>query len=79
MSSLVESKKKDAQNDLLARIGADPLFSAIHDSLGALLDPQLFVGRAPQQVTEFIAEDIVPILSQFRSEIASATEVDIKV
>jgi len=34
----------------------------IHDDLDALVDPMLFVGRAPEQVDEFIAEEIDPLL-----------------
>jgi adenylosuccinate lyase len=72
-------KEEGSQNDLLARIAADPLFAPVHSSLGELLDPQLFVGRAPQQVTEFIEDDILPILTKYEIEIASTNEVEIKV
>lgn len=72
-------KEEGSQNDLLARIASDPLFAAVHNSLGELLDPQLFVGRAPQQVTEFIEDDILPILTKYQTEIATTNASDIKV
>ena len=50
-------------NTLTVLFLGDPLFAAIHDSLGQLLDPKEFVGRAPEQVHEFIAECIDPILA----------------
>jgi adenylosuccinate lyase len=55
-------KGEGKPNDLMARIAADPLFQAIHDDLDRLVDPMLFVGRAPEQVDEFIKEEIDPIL-----------------
>ena len=55
-------KNEGKPNDLLKRIGKDPLFAAIHDDLERLVDPKLFVGRAPEQVDEFIDEEIDPIL-----------------
>jgi len=55
-------KEQGKANDLLERIAKDPLFATIHDKLDTLVDPILFVGRAPQQVDEFLAEEIAPIL-----------------
>ncbi len=72
-------KEEGQKNDLLERIAADPLFAAVHDSLDTLLDPSLFVGRAPEQVTEFLEECIDPILVKFDTEIASTAQTEIKV
>ena len=52
-------KIEGGQNDLLERLAADPDFSGL--PLDALVDPQAFVGRAPQQVDEFLAEYIEPL------------------
>jgi adenylosuccinate lyase len=65
-------KEEGADNDLLQRIAADQQFASIHDKLGSLLDPALFVGRAPQQVEEFIADSVDPILSEFASDVNEA-------
>ena len=62
MAAGVVVKNEGKPNDLLKRIGKDPLFAAIHDDLERLVDPKLFVGRAPEQVDEFIDEEIDPIL-----------------
>lgn len=66
-------KEEGVRNDLMDRIASDPLFSAVHGSLEALLDPQLFVGRAPEQVDEFLQNDIDPILEKYHSEIGART------
>lgn len=55
-------KGEGKPNDLLERIAKDPLFQAIHDKLDTLVEPSLFVGRAPEQVDEFLGEEVKPIL-----------------
>jgi len=70
-------KTKDGVNDLLDRIRADEAFVAIKDSLDSLLDPTGFVGRAPQQVEEYLNEVIGPLLAE-RADV-SAPEGEVRV
>ena len=56
-----DSKEESLRNDLVERIQKDPYFSPIADQLkgdintkGGLFDPSTFIGRAPEQVDEFI-------------------------
>jgi adenylosuccinate lyase len=55
-------KQEGVPNDLLDRLSADPAFAKVN--LDAALDPQKFIGRAPEQVDEFLAEVIDPILAR---------------
>jgi adenylosuccinate lyase len=53
------------RNDLLERLAGDPEFTALGVSLDALrsaVDARRFVGRAPEQVDEFLAEEVEPLL-----------------
>ena len=50
-------------NDLLDRIAADPAFDIDRDELERAMDPQRFVGRAPEQVDEFLDEVVEPLLA----------------
>jgi len=52
-----------AGNDFLDRLAGDPETGASVDELRALLDPTRFVGRAPEQVTEFLHEVVEPLLA----------------
>lgn len=61
-------KDDAAPNDLLARLAADPEFPLDADDLRDLTEPSRFVGRAPQQVDEFLIEVIEPLLGQLPSE-----------
>jgi adenylosuccinate lyase len=56
------------RNDLLERLAGDAEFAALGvslDDLNAALDPARFVGRAPQQVDEFLAEVVDPLLARY--------------
>lgn len=55
-------KGEGKPNDLLERISRDPMFESVHNTLDQLLDPMLFVGRAPEQTVEFLEECVDPIL-----------------
>ncbi|QDU34710.1 Adenylosuccinate lyase [Poriferisphaera corsica] len=56
-------KAEGAQNDLLERLENEDMFKDI--DLNAVLDPSKFVGRAPQQVDQFIQNVITPIRTRF--------------
>jgi adenylosuccinate lyase len=56
-------KGEGKPNDLMERIRKDPKFAPVHDKLDNMMDPALFVGRSPEQVDEFLAEHIDPVLT----------------
>ncbi|GAB6188061.1 adenylosuccinate lyase [Thermopirellula anaerolimosa] len=68
-------KQEGKPNDLIERLKADPAFSAVDFS--AELDPRRFVGRAPEQVDEFIAEHVEPIRRQYLREGRPEAEVNV--
>jgi len=53
------------ENDLLDRIRADPYFAPIINDLDAILDPSTYIGRAPEQVTEFLESEVKPVLALY--------------
>jgi len=55
-------KDEGIANDMLERLSRDPEFAVPVDDLRDALDASRFVGRAPQQVEEFIAEVVDPLL-----------------
>ncbi len=70
-------KAEGKPNDLLERIAADPAFNMTMEQLQKVMKPENFVGRAPQQVEEFVAEVIRPILDQYRSELGMKAEINV--
>lgn len=72
-------KQEGKPNDLISRIKATAYFKPIHDQLDALLDPATFVGRAPEQVDEFIQECVTPIREAYKEQLHSAKQVELNV
>mmetsp|Transcript_17062 Transcript_17062/g.34227 ORF Transcript_17062/g.34227 Transcript_17062/m.34227 type:complete len:462 (+) Transcript_17062:59-1444(+) len=68
-------KSEGKPNDLLERIAADPLFASVHSKLESLVDPKLFVGRSMEQVDEFLADCIVPVLEK-EKDLLEVEQVD---
>ncbi len=56
-------KTEGLENDLLERLRDDPHFASVRDDLDALCDPQRFTGRAAEQVDEFLAAEVEPLLA----------------
>ncbi|MBA4158814.1 MAG: adenylosuccinate lyase [Gemmatimonadetes bacterium] len=63
-------KREGLNNDLLDRIAADSAFGVTREEIEEDLRPELFVGRAPEQVDEFLAEWVDPVLERYRGELA---------
>jgi len=68
-------KQDGLANDLLDRLAADPAFSKI--DLATVMNPRQFVGRAPEQVDEFLAEIVEPIRQRYAGSTALAAEVKV--
>ena len=65
-------KEEGKPNDLLDRIAADPAFGVARDELDQELRPERFVGRAPEQVDEFLAEWVNPVLERYAEELGGS-------
>jgi adenylosuccinate lyase len=70
-------KAEGKPNDLLERIAADPAFNMTMEQLQKVMKPENFVGRAPQQVEEFVAEVIRPILDRYQAELGMKAEINV--
>ena len=56
-------KEEGLPNDMVDRVAADPAFGLTKEEIVAGLVPENFVGRAPQQVEEFVANVLQPIFA----------------
>ena len=63
-------------NPYLDLVAADPEVPLDRGELEALLDPARFVGRAPQQVREFLSEVVRPVLDA-AGELPEARDLDV--
>lgn len=72
-------KEEGLSNDLLDRIAADPAFASVKDTLGDILDVDKFVGRAPEQVDEFLNEVVKPALKERKGKVDFENAGDVRV
>jgi adenylosuccinate lyase len=68
-------KEGATRNDLLERLAADREWKVPLRDMQAALDPAAFVGRAPQQVDEFLREVVEPLLAGATVETAEEVRV----
>ena len=70
-------KKFGKSNDLIERLKADSTFSKV--DLKSVLNPKSYTGRAPQQVDEFIKDEVAPIRRKYRIQINKNQKTELKV
>jgi adenylosuccinate lyase len=66
-------KEQGGANDLIERLKGDAAFTKV--DMAAALDANKFVGRAPEQVDDFVAEIIEPIRERYTSVSQQTAEV----
>ena len=71
----VKAEGKD--NNLLELIAADPSFNLTLEELKKTMDPKKYVGRAPQQVEEFLDEVIRPVLEENKDLLGVKAEINV--
>ncbi|KAJ2654607.1 adenylosuccinase ade13 [Coemansia sp. RSA 1200] len=72
-------KQEGGDNDLIDRVRACEYFAPIKDDLDELLNPATFIGRAPQQVENFVANHVAPALAPYSAAIAAKKPAELSV
>lgn len=70
-------KEQGGENDLLARIAADPVFGVTLSELQDILQPAKYVGRAPRQTEEFLQETVAPVLEKYSGIKGETAEINV--
>jgi len=68
-------KADGGTNDLLARLKGDPAFAKV--DIDGELRPERFFGRAPEQVDEFLASEVRPVLEANRGLIGAEADINV--
>ncbi|PKM55171.1 Adenylosuccinate lyase [Petrocella atlantisensis] len=70
-------KMEGKPNDLIERILADSQFKMTEEEIYAILEPENFVGRAPEQVVDFITGYVEPILEANKAILGKKAELSV--
>lgn len=70
-------KQEGLDNNLCELILADPAFMITREEMDNILRPENFIGRCPQQVDEFIAECVNPILDANKDILNETAEINV--
>lgn len=70
-------KELGLNNNLLELIAADPAFGLTLKELQKTMEPSRYVGRAPQQVDEFLDAVVRPMLAQHRDILGMTADIKV--
>ena len=65
-------------NNLIDLIAADPAFGMTKEELTAHLEPSRYIGRCPEQVEEFLTQEVQPVLEKYAG-VLGEKETELKV
>ena len=66
-------KEEAAENDLLERLGKEPMFAGI--DLASSTDPSTYIGLAAEQVDAFLQEVVDPIRSKYKDSLTQIAQL----
>lgn len=72
-----EVMRQGGENDLADRIANDPMFGITKEEIEEALVPSKYVGRAPEQTEEFLAECVKPVLEANKELLGAAVELSV--
>jgi adenylosuccinate lyase len=74
-AAAAEVKQKGRDNDLIERLKADEAFAKV--DFKKVLNPKAYIGRAPQQVDEFVSEVVTPIRRRYKGKLNRKVELKV--
>lgn len=74
-AAAAQVKQKGLHNDLIARLKGDKAFAKV--DFRKVLNAKNYIGRAPQQVDEFVAAEVTTVRRKYRKQLTKT--VDLKV
>jgi len=74
-AAAAQVKNLGRHNDLVGRLKADIAFTKI--DFEKILNPEAYIGRAPQQVDEFLKNVVAPIARRYRKDLTRKVELNV--
>ena len=70
-------KEEGLDNNMVDLIAADPMFGLTKEEILAEMDPKAYIGRAPQQVEDFIKNDVMPRIEKYLADDNIQVEINL--
>lgn len=70
-------KSSGGRNDLLERLAEDPAFGKTIEELRELCRPEKYVGRAPEQTTDFLNDTVAAALAPYEAVETEMAEINV--
>lgn len=70
-------KQEGRENNLADLIAADPAFGLTKEEILAIMKPENFVGRAKEQVTDFLSDIVYPIIEKNKDLLGIEVEINV--
>lgn len=70
-------KQEGLPNDMMERVCADPSFGLDRAHIESLMQPEKYIGRAREQVTEYLQETIRPLLTEYERELGAKGDIQV--
>ena len=67
--------RQGKSSDLLERVARDESFQLSRAEIRALTNPKRLIGRAPEQISEFLRSEVEPILRRHRKRKGEKADV----
>jgi adenylosuccinate lyase len=77
VATATEIKMNGQKNDLIDRIANDPIFDLTKEEIVEMLSPEKFIGRAVQQVEEFILNDVKTVLDNNKDSLGITVNINV--
>lgn len=70
-------KQEGLPNDMMERVCADPSFGLDRAHIESLMQPEKYIGRAREQVTEYLQETIRPLATKYERELGAKGDIQV--
>ena len=70
-------KVEGLDNNLTELIANDPAFGMTKEEIDAVLKPENFVGRAPEQVSDFLSDSVKPVIEANKDLLGVTVEINV--
>ena len=77
MKAAYRVKYEGKDNNLMDLIINEPAFKMTKEEILSIMEPKNFIGRAPEQVVEFVEEIVNPAINEYKEQIGIKIDLNV--